>query len=76
MVSANFLSGGPPTVTHEFQLCGAKGWGVGGDGIVSCLPIIWSLENREVSNFAALPPPFTEAWRGLIIWLLFVLDDV
>lgn len=64
-------------MTHEFQLCGARRWGGGGGGgIVSCLPIILSLENREVSNFAALPPPFTEAWRGFIKWLLFVLDDV
>lgn len=50
--------------------------GVVGGGIVSCLPIISSLETREASNFAALPPPLTEAWRGFIIWLLFVLDDV
>lgn len=63
-------------MTHEFQLCRVKRWGVGGDGIVSSLPIISSLKNREVSNFAALPPPFTEAWRGFIIGLLFVLDDV
>lgn len=43
---------------------------------MSCLPIISSLENREVSDFAALPPPFTEAWPGFITWLLLVWGDV